>query len=132
MLGSRIRLADDLLSRLRGFMFRNGPAAGEGILLSPCQAVHMFGVSFPLDIVFIDEGGRVVSLYPGLEPRRWTPLHRTASHALELPAGMIDRTRTEVGDALFWTPAGDDLEANPLPDAERNGDGTQNAARKPA
>jgi hypothetical protein len=40
---------------------------------------------------------------------RWTPIQRNASHALELPEGTIDKTRTEVGDALFWTPTESDL-----------------------
>lgn len=113
VLGSRIRLADDLWARLRGFIFRGGPDAGEGLLLSPCQAVHMFGVRFPLDVVFIDENGRVVSVFAALAPMRWTPIQRSASHALELPEGTIAKTRTEVGDALFWTPTEADLVDQP-------------------
>lgn len=103
-LGRSIRLADSLLRRLRGFLFRGRPGAGEGILLSPCRAVHMIGVTFPLDVVFIDEGGRVVALYPGLRPMRRTRIHGMASHALELPAGTIEETRTEIGDGLLWSP----------------------------
>lgn len=106
-LGNSIRLADSILSRLRGFLFRGRPSNGEGLLLSPCQAVHMVGVTFPLDVVFIDEDGRVVALYVGLEPMRRTRLHGNASHALELPPGTIASTRTEVGDGLLWTPMED-------------------------
>lgn len=103
-LGRSIRLSDTLIGRLRGFLFRGRPAAGEGLLLSPCSGVHMVGVTFPLDVIFIDDAGRVVALYPGLPPMGRTRIHGMASHALELPSGSISRTRTEVGDRLLWSP----------------------------
>jgi uncharacterized protein len=105
ILGDRVRLADDLPSRSRGFLFRPPPADGEGILLSPCRAVHMYGVRFPLDIVFISETGQVVATYRELRPWRRSSLHGTALHALELPPGTIRATDTVVGDVLSWTAA---------------------------
>jgi uncharacterized protein len=104
-LGGRVRLADTLVNRSRGFLFRAPPALGEGILLSPCKAVHMFGMRFPLDIVFISDDGRVVAVYPNLKPWRSTRFHGSARYALELPAGTIHATRTAVGDSLSWTGA---------------------------
>jgi len=106
VLGERIRMTDDLFGRMRGFLFRREPVEGEGLLLSPCKAVHMIGMRFALDVVFIDEKGTVVAVHPDLRPWRWTPVHRHAMHALELPAGTILRTETRTGDALSWTPEG--------------------------
>lgn len=103
VLGGDVQLADELWNRARGFLFRPEPGPGEGMLLSPCQGVHMFGMRFALDIVFIDEEGRVVGLYPNLRAWRWTSIHPMAMHALELPVGTIDRSRTRLGDALSWT-----------------------------
>jgi uncharacterized protein len=102
MLGDRVRLANDLPGRLRGFLFRPPPAAGEGILLSPCRAVHMYSVRFPLDVVFISETGQVVATYRDLRPWRRSRVHGSALHALELPAGTIRATDTAVGDLLSW------------------------------
>jgi uncharacterized protein len=102
VLGARVRVADQLAARVRGFLFRPAPAAGEGILLSPCKAVHMFGVGFPLDVIFISEAGEVVATYRDLAPWRRSRLHGSAVHALELPAGTIRATGTVVGDALSW------------------------------
>ena len=104
VLGGQVRLADEALSRLRGYLFRGEPGTGEGILLSPCQAVHMFGMRFALDVVFIAEDGTVIAAHEGLRPWRWTPLYRGAMHALELPVGTIERSSTRTGDALYWTP----------------------------
>lgn len=103
VLGGDVQLADELWSRTRGFLFRSEPEPGQGMLLSPCQGVHMIGLRFALDVVFIDEQGRVVGLYPELQPWRWTSIHRMAMHALELPVGTIDRSHTRLGDALSWT-----------------------------
>ncbi len=107
VLGTRIRLADDLLGRLRGFLLRPAPEPGEGILLSPCQGVHMFGMRYPLDVVFIDDEGQIVRIYESLRPWRWTAVDRSASHALELPPGTVRATATRVGDALSWSPHND-------------------------
>jgi uncharacterized protein len=102
VLGTRVRLADRLHNRVRGFLFRPPPVAGEGILLSPCRAVHMYGVPFALDVIFVDEAGQVVALYHDLRPWRRSRFHRSALYALEVPAGTIRATGTAVGDALSW------------------------------
>jgi uncharacterized membrane protein (UPF0127 family) len=103
-LGSRVKLADGWLSRLRGMLARPAPLPGEGMLLSPCRSVHMFGMRFPLDVAFLDAGGSVVASYPALRPGARTRWHRRAAHALELPAGTLETSGTQVGDILVWTP----------------------------
>ena len=131
VLGGQVRLADDLLARMRGFLFRREPSPGEGILLSPCQAVHMFGMRFPLDVVFIDESGTVVATHPDLRPWKWTGLHRKALHALEVPAGTILGTGTRIGDALSWATAGADGDAGGSASARENGK-QRTQTRRPA
>jgi len=101
-LGSRIRLADTWWSRLRGFLARPEPIIGDGILLSPCSKIHTFGMRFPLDILFLDRKGRVLAMYPEVRPWRMTPRIRNSAYALELPAGTIDHSGTQVGDRLTW------------------------------
>lgn len=106
VLGGRIRMADSLGARLRGFLFRRQPVAGDGLLLIPCKGVHMFGMRFPLDVLFINRVGVVVAVHTALQPGGRTPVYRSAQVALELPAGAVAATRTGVGDRLSWTPAG--------------------------
>lgn len=105
VLGSEIRMASDLFGRLRGFLLRPEPHHGEGILLSPCKAVHMFGIRYPLDVLFVDQKGEVVAIHPMLRPGERTPVYSRATYALELPAGSIDASGTMVGDRLAWAPA---------------------------
>ncbi|HJR17563.1 MAG TPA: DUF192 domain-containing protein [Gemmatimonadales bacterium] len=101
-LGTRIRLADAWLSRLRGMLGRPAPAAGEGLLLTPCRSAHMYGMRFPLDIAFLDARRAVVAVYHSLPPGSRTRWHGVAVHALELPAGTLIRSGTVVGDVLAW------------------------------
>lgn len=101
-LGDRIGLADRRWSRLRGLLGRPGLQDGEGLLIHPCRAVHMYGMSFPLDVLFLDGSGRVDALYEGLEPWNRSAVHRAARYALELPAGTIAATETRKGDRIEW------------------------------
>ena len=92
-----------MFARLRGFLMRPEPVDGEGILFSPCKGVHMYGMKFSLDVLFLDRQGRVVSLFPNLAPGKRTPIQKQAHHALELPAGSIGRSGTQVGDLIAWS-----------------------------
>lgn len=104
VLGARVRIADDWRSRMRGFIRRPPPHEGEGLLLSPCRAVHLWGVAFPLDVIFVDRHGRVVALYEDIQPGRRTRYHFKAEYALEVTAGTIAATGTELNDLLAWLP----------------------------
>jgi uncharacterized protein len=101
-LGTRIRWADSFLARLRGMSGRPAPKAGEGLLLTPCRSIHMYGMRFPLDVAFLDDTGTVVASYPSLRPGGRTRWHWDAVHALELPAGTLERSGTAKGDVLCW------------------------------
>jgi len=105
LLGTHVRLADRWWPRLRGFLGHSAPETGEGLLLSPCQAVHTYGMRFSLDIVFLDRDGIVVALYERLAPGSRTKMEVRARHALELPEGTIQATGTASGDHIAWVPA---------------------------
>ena len=105
-LGDRVRVADRWWPRLRGMIGHPEPTDGEGLLLSPCQGVHMHWMGYPLDVAFLDDEGRVVALYHGLRPWRFSKTHKNAACALELKAGTLERTLTEVGDRLTWVESG--------------------------
>lgn len=110
VLGTAVGLADRWWLRVRGLLGRSELGAGEGLLLTPCSAVHMFGMSMPLDVAFADANGTVVATYAALSPGARTRWHRDARHALELPAGTLAITETRVGDSLTWAPARSPLE----------------------
>ena len=101
VLGERVQVADRWWLRLRGLLGRDGLAAGEGLLIEPCRAVHMAGMKFPIDVAFLARDGAVVALYPDLAPGARTAWHRGARRALELPAGTIAASGTREGDVIL-------------------------------
>jgi uncharacterized protein len=103
VLGTRVGVADRWWLRLRGLQGRPALAAGEGLLLRPCRAVHMLGMRFSLDVAFLDRRGTVVAGYSRLAPGGRTRWHRAAADALELPAGTLEATDTVEGDTVVYT-----------------------------
>ena len=114
-LADKCAVADNLVSRIRGLLGRDGLEEGEGLLISPCPSIHMWGMKFALDAVFLDSENVVVDLAEDLKPGKYfvaKPLEvegatRKARDVIELPVGTIARTQTQRGDKLQCTPAGD-------------------------
>lgn len=103
ILGTRIGLADRWWHRLRGLIGRSELEPGEGLVLRPCRAVHMAWMSFPLDVAFLNDRGKVVATYQALALGARTGWHWDAVDALELPPGTLARTGTVNGDTIVYT-----------------------------
>ena len=102
ILGTRVAPAATFWSRLRGYIARPRPKPGEGILLIPCDAIHTWWMTFELDVLFLDDRGRVLELVRSLRPWKRTRKVAGARYVLEVPAGTIDASGTRAGDELSW------------------------------
>jgi len=102
LIGTRVRQAATFWSRLRGYIGRPEPRQGEGILFVPCKAIHTCWMSFSLDVLFLDEKGKVLKLVRAMAPWKFTRLVPGARYALEVPVGTINASGTSVGDELTW------------------------------
>lgn len=60
----------------------------------------MFFVFGPLDIIALDGKGTVIATREALRPWHVWKIGHHASAIVELPAGTISRTQTEVGDSI--------------------------------
>jgi uncharacterized protein len=88
--GCRVGLADHWASRAIGLLTMrrlDGMDGIDGLWLSPCAAVHMVGMAYALDVVFLDAAGDALRVVPGLRPWRAAAC-RGARHTLELRAGL--------------------------------------------
>lgn len=92
VLAERLRLAHTRWTRLKGLLGTRSLEPGEGLWLKPCNQVHMIGMRYALDAVFLDDQHRVVRTIAGLAPGRISPRVGGASSVLELPAGTLART----------------------------------------
>ena len=97
----RCRIADGFFSRLRGLLGRRGLEPGEGLLLSPSSSVHTLFMRFPIDVVFLDRGLRVVGVSDDVRPWRLTG-RRGARHVLELAAGQAQAHGIRAGERLTF------------------------------
>ena len=100
VLADRAGLARSIWRRFLGLMFRRALPAGAGLVLMPEGQIHMFFMRFALDVVHADRAGVVVRLVEGIKPWRIGPIVRGCKLVVELPAGTIARTGTQVGDTL--------------------------------
>lgn len=103
LLATSAELANRGAARRKGLLGRDGLAEGEGLWIVPCEAVHTFGMRFPIDLVYLSRKRRVKKV------RKAVPAWRisaclTAQSVLELPAGTIASTQTRCGDQIEIVP----------------------------
>jgi protein-S-isoprenylcysteine O-methyltransferase Ste14/uncharacterized membrane protein (UPF0127 family) len=100
VIADRLRVADTHWTRLRGLLGTDGLAPGAGLWITPCRQVHMFGMRYAIDVVFLDRDSRIVALVSELAPWRVSPSVKHAASVIELPAGTIARLGLRAGAAL--------------------------------
>ncbi len=98
MVAEQVELADTPRTRRIGLLKHTGLRADEGMWIYPSQAIHTFGMRFPIDVVFLDRRRRVKRVF------RLTRFVWGARSVLELAPGSIERSRIEVGDELDFSP----------------------------
>jgi len=95
----RLRVADSFFKRLKGLLGTRELPMGEALLIRPCNAIHMFGMRYALDIAFVSSENRVLQTIRALQPGQ-TAKCVPAAYVLELPCGALDAAGTEAGDVL--------------------------------
>jgi uncharacterized membrane protein (UPF0127 family) len=103
-LASNVDLADTPKSRRIGLLRHQSLRPGEGLWIYPTQAIHTFGMRFPIDVAFLDGNLRIRRIYHQLAPFRLTTFVWGAKSVLELPSGLLANTSTSVGDELQISP----------------------------
>lgn len=89
------------LARLRGLLGRFRLRSDEAVWMVPSRGIHTFGLLFPIDVIYMDSQCRVVHLIENLGPLRFGAIRLRCASVLELPAGAIYLSGTQVGDQLL-------------------------------
>ena len=108
LIDGRLERADTPWKRAIGLMFRKEPAP---LLISfereARHAIWMLCMRFPIDLVFLDDRKRVITVYEdirpiSLDPGTWRIYRpeKPAYYALEVPAGWVRENRICKGDIL--------------------------------
>ena len=94
------RIAKSFMSRFLGLMGKKEIAKDEAVVFPRCNSIHMFFMRFPIDVIFVDDHGVVVSLFPMLKPWRLVTPQKGAKHAIEMGAGRCRELGIEIGTKL--------------------------------
>lgn len=109
-IANRVRRASTSGTRRKGLLGVTHLDENSGLWIVPCEAVHTFWMQIPIDTVFLDRNGRIKKIRANLKAWRLA-IDLRAHSVLELAAGVVENSGTQVGDRLLF-------ERNPdLPDS---------------
>ncbi len=100
VLAEKALVAKTFFTRLKGLLGTTSLPAGAGLLIAPCNSIHMFGMKYAIDCVFLDGDYKVVGLVENIAPGKMSQVFGQAKQCLELPAGVIAASATQLGDVL--------------------------------
>lgn len=89
IIGNNIEIADNFLTRLRGLMFRKELPNGCGLLIYPCNSIHMFCMNFPIDVLFVNKQDEIIDYLENFEINKVSKIYPSSKYVVELPAGTI-------------------------------------------
>ena len=97
VIADRVELAGTNTKRSKGLLGRKSLPKGQGMWIVPCEAVHTFFMQFPIDLIYLDRQHRVKKTRAAVPAWRLSAC-LSAHSILELPAGVIQESRTQKGD----------------------------------
>lgn len=104
-----IEIVDDEYGITRGLMFRKKMEENRGMLFIfpdvQMRSFWMRNTIIPLDIIFVGEDQRIVTIQHNTKPFSETsiPSSAPAKYVLEVNAGLAERYGLQIGDRLDWT-----------------------------
>ena len=108
LLVESLEVADNGSRRRKGLLGRERLMPGGGLWIIPCEAVHTFGMRFPIDLVYLDRRHQILKTRSQMRPCRLS-VCLSAQSVIELPSGTVRNTRTMRGDILEFV-------SDPLPE----------------
>jgi uncharacterized protein len=102
ILASHMEVADTGEKRNKGLLGRKSLAPGDGLWIIPCESVHTFFMQFPIDLVYLDRNKQIKKLRSVVPAWRLSAC-LSAHSIMELPAGTIKDSQTQLGDTLEFS-----------------------------
>ncbi|HEX9996802.1 MAG TPA: DUF192 domain-containing protein [Abditibacterium sp.] len=102
-IASHCVLANNFWTRGKGLLGRSDLPTGEAILLVPGASIHMFGMKFSIDALFLTSDDIVTDIVENLAPGKMHVAKAGAGKpfaTLELPAGTVARLGVQIGDQI--------------------------------
>jgi len=101
LIGTKIRLASKWYARLKGLLGTRGLDSNSGLWLSPCNSIHMLGMIYSIDAIFLDKHYRVCKLVHNLRPFAMSFGGKKAYSVIELPANFLKELDIKIGQPII-------------------------------
>lgn len=88
------------IERMKGLIGTKDLKHMKGLLIDPCNSIHMFFMKYPIDVVFVSHKNQVVKIVHSIGPWRMTLPCFKAKYAIELESGYIKKSNISIGDSL--------------------------------
>lgn len=92
--------ATGFFQRLRGLIGKRSLPEGYGLLIAPCNSIHMLFMRFPIDAIFIDKDFRIKKIVANLPTWFGFAFCLEAWAVIEMNAGEASRLNLDVGQLL--------------------------------
>jgi len=100
IIGTNIILGNNIFLRFIGLIGKKELKDGEGLLLIPCNSIHMMFMKIPLDIIFLDKEDKIIHIIENIKPWRISPIIFKAKSVLELPINSVKNFDLQINDKL--------------------------------
>jgi hypothetical protein len=111
VVGETIEVAASATQKVKGLLGRECLEDGQGLLFKGAGSLHTLFMRFPIDVIYTDKHGKVVKLARAVGPFKLVAAPLRCHYALELPAGAILASKTQVGDHLRFEEEPESLDA---------------------
>lgn len=103
IIADNIAVANNIITRFIGLLGKKILEEKAGMLITPCNSIHSFGMKFNFDAVFLDKNDEIVYLIEKMPPYKLSPIIFKAQSVLELSEGTIEKFSLKIGDKLELT-----------------------------
>ena len=105
VLSGQVKLCTSFLLKFKGLMFSSRKEVVDKSYVfvfdrEQSAGLHMWFVFYPIDVLFLDSKKRVVEIKERFLPFTFYFPTRKAKYVVELGAGKIRKTSTQVGDLI--------------------------------
>lgn len=92
--------ANHFFRRFMGLMYRKSMADNHGLLLTPCNEIHTFGMRFDIDTITMDKSNVILLIDEAIPPNKVRKKVKNGYKVLELNSGIAEKLGLEIGDTI--------------------------------
>jgi uncharacterized protein len=130
VIADKVGVAATRPARRTGLLNHDRLEPGEALWIVPSRGVHTFGMKFTIDVIALDERGVIIDCVPNMKPWRIRLPRRGTAGVLELPAGRVAASGTELGHRILFELTATEFTESPEPRRIQKGESALSSPKK--